>query len=83
MLLDKLRYQVARHHGDQPGPEQARMLAKEAYEFEDYDIMKSFSGSHPAVMQPRVSRYARLKPTRNRWLAPRFYRAVLKRGFRG
>lgn len=82
-LLEKMRYQVARHHGDQPGPEQARVLAREAYEFEDYDIMKTFSGLHPAVMADRIQRYPILRPRRNRWLQPAFYRAVLKRGFRG
>ncbi|MDE3242961.1 MAG: glycosyltransferase family 2 protein [Nitrospirota bacterium] len=83
VLLDKFRYQVARHHGDNPGAEQARMLAQEAYRFEDYDIMKNFTGSHPAVMRERVSRYPVLKPGRNRWLEPAFYRAIVKRGFRG
>ncbi len=83
VLLEKFRYQVARHHGEQPGPEQARMLARTAYEFEDYDIMKTFTGSHPAVMAERVRTYPVLKPGRNRWLNPAFYRAVLKRGFRG
>jgi len=83
VLLDKIRYQSARHHGDQLGAEDARLLAKEAYEFEDYDIMKNFSGSHPAVMADRVSRYPALKPGRNRWLRPAFYRAIAKRGFRG
>ena len=83
VLLDKFRYQVARHHGDNPGAEQARMLAQEAYEFEEYDIMKNFAGSHPAVMRERVSRYPVLKPGRNRWLEPAFYRAIVNRGFRG
>jgi glycosyltransferase involved in cell wall biosynthesis len=83
VLLDKFRYQIARHHGDQPDPEQARMLAREVYGFEDYEIMKNFTGTHPAVMADRVRRYPALKPGRNRWLKPAFYRAVLKRGFRG
>jgi hypothetical protein len=83
VLLEKFRYQVARHHGDKPGAEQAQMLAKDAYEFEEYDIMKNFTGTHPAVMADRVSRYPVLKPGRNRWREPAFYRAVLKRGFRG
>jgi len=83
VLLDKFRYQVARHHGDQPGEEQARILAKDAYEFEDYDIMKNFTGAHPAVMRERVSQYPKLKPRRNRWLEPAFYRAIAKKGFRG
>lgn len=83
VLLDKFRYQAARHHGDRPGPEQARMLAREAYDFEDYGIMKNFSGTHPAVMKERVSLCPVLKPGRNRWLEPAFYRAILTRGFRG
>ncbi len=82
-MLDKLRYQIPPYHGDQPGPEQTRILAKDSYEFEDYDIMKNFPGSHPVVMNDRVRLYPRLKPKRNRWLAPAFYQAVLKRGFRG
>lgn len=83
VLLEKFRYQVARHHGDQPGKEQAALLAKDAYDFDEYDIMKTFSGTHPAVMTERVLQYPILDPKRNRWLEPAFYRAVLKRGFRG
>lgn len=83
VLLEKFRYQIARHQGDQPGTEQAAMLAKEAYEFEEYDIMKNFTGTHPAVMRDRVARYPKLRPGRNRWLEPAFYRAIAKKGFRG
>lgn len=83
VLLEKFRYQVARHHGDQPGKEQAALLAKDAYDFDEYAIMKTFSGTHPAVMTERVRQYPILDPKRNRWLEPAFYRAVLKRGFRG
>ena len=83
VLLEKFRYQVARHHGDQPGSEQSKMLAQTAYEFPDYDIMKTFSGGHPAVMSGRVQGSPMLQPGRNRWLVPAFYRAILKRGFRG
>jgi glycosyltransferase involved in cell wall biosynthesis len=83
VLLEKFRYQVARHHGDHPGEEQARMLAQVAYEFEDYAIMKNYTGSHPAVMEARVRDYPVLKPGRNRWAHPAFYRALLQRGFRG
>lgn len=83
VLLEKFRYQVARHHGDHPGKEQAALLAKEAYDFSEYAIMKTFSATHPAVMAARVERYPVLNPKRNRWLEPAFYRAVLQRGFRG
>jgi glycosyltransferase involved in cell wall biosynthesis len=82
-LLDKFRYQIARHQGDQLSAELAAMLAKEAYEFEEYDIMKNFTGTHPAVMHERVNRLPKLKPRRNRWLEPAFYRAIAKKGFRG
>ena len=83
VLLEKFRYQVARHHGESPGPEQARMLAQGVYEFDEYDIMKNLTGPHPAVMEARAREYPVLKPGRNRWLVPAFYQAVLKRGFRG
>ncbi|MGH7256680.1 MAG: hypothetical protein ACREI3_12995, partial [Nitrospirales bacterium] len=82
-LMEKIRYQVARHHGDEPGRDQAQMLEGHSYEFEDYDIMKNFTGTHPRVMVERVNRFPVLKAVRNRWLNPVFYRAVLKRGFRG
>ncbi|MGH7231598.1 MAG: hypothetical protein ACREJU_09605 [Nitrospiraceae bacterium] len=83
VLLEKFRYQIQRHHGDEPGAEQARMLEGHQYEFDEYDIMKNFSGMHPAVMADRVRCYPVLKPGRNRWLKPAFYREILKRGFRG
>ena len=83
VLLDKFRYQVARHVGDQTDPQLTQLLAQDSYGFEDYDIMKNFGGTHPAVMADRINRYPILNPRRNRWLKPAFYRAVLKRGFRG
>ena len=83
VLLEKFRYQIERHHGDHPDAEQAAMLAQDEYGFPDYAIMKNFSGAHPAVMAARVRAYPALKPEKNRWLEPAFYRAVLKKGFRG
>jgi glycosyltransferase involved in cell wall biosynthesis len=83
VLLEKFRYQVARHHGDTPGAEQAALLAKDEYEFVDYHIMRNFSGTHPRVMTGRINRTKKLDPSRNRWLEPEFYRTVLKKGFRG
>ena len=59
------------------------MLARDAYEFEEYDIMRNFTSTHPTVMADRVRQYPALKPRRNRWLRPAFYRAILERGFRG
>lgn len=82
-LQEKFRYQIARHHGDRPPEDQARRLARDACEFEDYDIMKNFRGGHPVVMRERVSRYPILKPWRNRWLKAAFYWEILRKGFRG
>lgn len=83
VLLEKFRYQAARHHGDDLPPHEVARLAGEAFEFPEYDIMKGFRGSHPAVMRDRIARTHRLRPWRNRWLNPRFYAAVAQRGFRG
>lgn len=83
VLVQKMRYQAARHHGERVEGDLHRILSKEQYEFEDYRIMKNFTGSHPKVMAGRIRNYPVLYPTRNRWLEPAFYRAVLKRGFRG
>jgi len=83
VLLEKFRYQVARHHGDNPPAEQAQRLSQETFEFPDYSIMKEFRGKHPAVMAGRVCEARRLRFRLNRWLTPRFYTAVLRKGFRG
>lgn len=83
VLLDKFRYQAARHHGEDLPPHEVERLSGDTFEFPDYDIMKQFRGVHPAVMGERVGRAGRLKAWRNRWLTPRFYRTVLQRGFRG
>lgn len=83
VLLEKFKYQIARHHGDDPPKEQVGLLQRRHYEFDDYAIMKNFHGSHPDVMQERIGRYPMLKKRRNRWLTSRFYQEVLRRGFRG
>ena len=82
ILVQKKRYQASRHHEVIPEPER-RALAREAWEFENYDILKEFNGTHPAVMAERISRSARLRPRRNRWLNWRFYREVFAHGFKG
>lgn len=80
VLVRKKRYQASR----QVLPEsEQRMLDREAWEFETYDILKEFRGTHPAVMVERVSRSARLRSRRNRWLNGRFYREVFAHGFKG
>jgi glycosyltransferase involved in cell wall biosynthesis len=81
-MLAKKREQVT-VYTDRLSPVDERQIASEAWIFEEYDILKNFTGTHPAVMRERVNRFPKLKPGRNRWLEPAFYRAIAKKGFRG
>lgn len=81
-MLAKKREQVT-VYTDRLSPADERQIASEAWIFEEYDILKNFTGTHPAVMRERVNRFPKLKPGRNRWLEPAFYRAIAKKGFRG
>ena len=81
-MLAKKREQVT-VYTDRLSPVDERQIASEDWIFEEYDILKNFTGAHPAVMRERVSRFPKLKPDRNRWLEPAFYRAIARKGFRG
>jgi len=50
---------------------------------ERYPVLKNYRGSHPAVMQQRIAAHPPFSTRRNRWLNPRFYAEILKRGFHG
>lgn len=82
-MLEKKREQASLHHGSNLPPDVARELSGEAFRFEDYAVLKEFSGSHPAVMRRRIAAARRWGARRSRWLNPHFYREVLRRGFRG
>jgi hypothetical protein len=82
-LLAKRREQIRAHHGDAPPPADAKLCAQETFEFEDYPILRRFGGSHPEVMHARIASAPRPAGARNRWGHWRFYREVLRRGFRG
>jgi len=82
-MLVKKQEQTKVYHGDAPPPSEAILYELATFGFEDYPILKEFRGSHPVVMRARVAATQRLRPRRNRWLNWRFYREVLKRGFRG
>jgi hypothetical protein len=83
VLVEKVRYQASRHHGDEIPEDQARRLEKDRYEFDQYDILKEYRGSHPQVMSNRLHGANRLRSRRNRWFNPRFYWYVLQHGFKG
>jgi glycosyltransferase involved in cell wall biosynthesis len=82
-LIEKCRYQASLHHGDVIPEGQARQLSKERFDFDQYEIMKEFRGSHPRVMQERIKGSGRWRPRRSRWLNGKFYREVFTRGFKG
>jgi glycosyltransferase involved in cell wall biosynthesis len=82
-MREKKREQMRVYHGDAPPPSEAKLYLQEAFEFEDYPILKEYRGRHPAVMQARLAAASRRASRRNRWLNWRFYREVARRGFRG
>lgn len=82
-MLDKKREQAAVYHGTNLPPAAAKELAGETFNFEDYAILKDFRGSHPAIMNARISAARRWAARRTRWLNLRFYREIFRRGFRG
>ena len=82
-MLEKKQEMTKVYHGDAPPPSEAKLYELDAFVFEDYPILKEFRGSHPAVMLERISQSPLPDPRRNRWLRFAFYKAVLRRGFRG
>jgi hypothetical protein len=82
-LLKKKREQAEKHHGDDLPPAEAEALAQPSFRFDDYAVLREFSGTHPSVMQKRVASSHRWGVRRNRWLNPLFYREIVNRGFRG
>jgi len=83
VLVDKVKYQASRYHGDALPESQAKQLEGDRYEFDQYDILKEFRGIHPRVMNGRISKAGRLRPRCNRWLNWRFYKEVFGHGFKG
>jgi glycosyltransferase involved in cell wall biosynthesis len=83
IMLAKKQEQTKVYHGDAPPPSEAKLYDQDAFDFEDYAILKEFRGTHPQVMRARVAAGVRLAPRRNRWLNWRFYPEIARRGFRG
>ena len=83
IMLEKKREQVTVYHGGHVPAAEAKQLAHEIFQFEDYAILKEFGGSHPLIMQARLRPAKRWAPRWNRWLNWNFYREIARRGFRG
>src|SRR2546428_12871816 len=82
-MLAKKQEMTTVYHGDAPPPSEAKLYTQDTFEFEDYDILEEFSGTHPAVMRARIAAALRLGPRRNRWLNWRVFRGVVRRGVWG
>jgi glycosyltransferase involved in cell wall biosynthesis len=82
-MVAKKREQVAVYHGDHVPASEAEQVAGETFRFENYSILKEFRVRHPAVMRDRLRSARRWGSRRSRWLNWRFYREILRRGFRG
>ena len=83
VMLAKKQEQTKVYHGDEPPLSEAKLYDQDTFEFEDYSILKEFQESHPAVMRSRLQAAGRRGARRNRWLNWRFYREMVRRGFRG
>lgn len=83
-LEEKLRMVEELWWGTLDEQEKNRRKQKKFGDFFDrYKILKTFTGSHPAVMREKIAAHPPYDPKRNRYLNPRFYAEVLRHGFHG
>jgi glycosyltransferase involved in cell wall biosynthesis len=81
-MLEKKIFQESRHHGSDS--EMVRSLAaQKEWQFANFDIMKDFRGTHPAVMRERIADFLPYHSRGSRWRNPRFYAYALRHGFKG
>ncbi|MHB1756695.1 MAG: glycosyltransferase family protein [Leptospirillum sp.] len=83
LLREKISIQVKYYWEGNPKKEDQTKLALDEFMPPHYRFLKSFTGSHPAVMQSRVSSFPDMPKRVSRWLNPRFYAYVLRHGFKG
>lgn len=83
LLREKVLNQVRWYWDDKPNERDQQTLSLEGYMPENYTFLKPFRGTHPRVMEKRVSEFPALPVRRSRWLNPDFYGYVLRHGFKG
>lgn len=83
LLREKVRTQVEWYWEGTPNIRDTQVLSLKEFMPEHYEILKRFDGTHPQVMEKRVSEFPKLPQKRSRWLNPEFYKYVLKHGFKG
>ena len=82
-LQQKLQYQISRHEGERMSMQEITLRAAIRSECPTYDILKDYRDTHPQVMKNRIASTSPLRPRRNRWFNPRFYKEILSHGFKG
>lgn len=83
LLREKVMNQVRWYWEDKPNERDQKTLALDEYMPENYSFLKPFRGSHPQVMEKRISEFPRFQKRRSRWLNPDFYGYVFRHGFKG
>lgn len=83
LLRQKIQIQVDHYWDGRPEEKDVRILADRDYMPEHYPFLKPFTGTHPRIMEDRISSFISPPPKRSRWLQPAFYRYVFKHGFKG
>ncbi len=82
-LQEKIQAKADLYHNGIPTEEDKKRLLENNYQPEDMEIMKPFTGRHPAVISERVEQFPIKYQMPNRWLNPKFYKYVLRHGFKG
>lgn len=83
LLREKVANQVSLYWEGTPNAVDQEKLAFKEFMPPHYPFLKPFTGTHPSVMQDRVSSFPPVPPKRSRWLNPGFYAYVLRHGFKG
>ncbi|MHB1605648.1 MAG: glycosyltransferase family protein [Leptospirales bacterium] len=83
LLREKFLNRVTWYWEGVPTDEDQKMLSLSEFMPENYDILKQFDGTHPSVMKERIASFPSMPFKRSRWLNPKFYRYVLRHGFKG
>ena len=83
IMLAKKQEQTKVYHGDSPPRSEAKLYTQDTFDFEDYSILKDFSREPSRRHAYAMVAGGTTGTRRNRWLNWRFYREVVRRGFRG
>lgn len=83
-LEKKISSMLRIRHGDPSAAALEEMTRNTTEKLErQYSIMREYRGSHPSVMQERITAAERFRPRVNRLLNWRFYANVFTHGFKG